>query len=71
MSISKISLQDDEYYWLNAPAISPDRPLMIGQYSYNPYSGGRYRWFIGGQMYTVGVGVDVIKRIPKPRINKE
>lgn len=59
-----IKLKDGEYYWLDAPAIDDLEPLMIGQYH---ISGTAKIWYIGRQRYTAGVGIDVIKHIPKPR----
>ncbi len=58
-----IKLKDGEYYWLDASAIS-DSPLMIGQYY---LSGTAQKWYIDGQFYTAGSGIDVIKHISKPR----
>lgn len=57
-------LKSNEYYWLNSPAIDPQMPLMIGKYQdYGHFQ----KWFIEGQAYTAGVGIDVIRHIPKPR----
>jgi hypothetical protein len=61
--ISDRLLVDDAYYWLNAPAIDSDDPVMIGQYS-KP----RHRWYISGQLYNGGVGIEAIRRIHKPKI---
>lgn len=59
-----IDLKSGEYYWLNAPAISPENSLMIGKYQ---DFGNFQKWYIEGQAYTAGIGIDVILHIPKPR----
>ncbi len=55
-----------EYYWLNAPAISEQEPLMIGKYI---GQGNRpnARWYIDGIFYAAGTGIDIISHIRKPK----
>ena len=60
-----MTLRDGEYYWLDAPAIDEQEPLMIGQYN---KSGTCHKWRIHGQLYTAGTGIDVIKLIRKPKV---
>lgn len=57
---------DGDYYWLNAPGIDPQSPLMIGRYIMR--SADFNQWRIDGQVYTAGTGIDAVKRIPKPRV---
>lgn len=60
-----LKLKDGEYYWLDAPALSENDPICIGQFA---KSGTTNKWLIGGQLYTAGTGIDVIKHIPKPKL---
>lgn len=59
-----LRIKDGEYYWLDAPAIDTQNPLMIGQYH---KSGTAHKWRIDGQLYTAGTGIDVISHIRKPK----
>lgn len=59
-------MKQGDYYWLNAPAIDSEEPICIGQYSRSVQ--GPDKWYIGGKFYTAGIGINVIKRISKPKI---
>lgn len=62
-----ITLNHGEYYWLKAPAIDPDDiSPVIGQFS--RAIRGTDKWYVGGKFYNAGLGIDVIKHIPMPKV---
>lgn len=67
-----MSLKDGEYYWLNAPTIDPENPLMIGEFV-SGFMKSPNKWYIDGKFYTAVLieDIKVIKRIPKPRVKKD
>lgn len=60
-----IKLKSGEFYWVNAPAVDPDKPLMIGRYEdFTSFK----KWYIYGDAYTYGCGIDAVRHIPKPKV---
>ena len=54
-----IPLKDNEFYWLLAPDVDPEAPLMIGQYDQDG-------WWFGEAGVNTGPGIIAIQHIAKP-----
>jgi hypothetical protein len=56
-----LKLEEGEHYWVLAPAVDPENPLMIGWRSQ-----GLQGWFIDNAFYVDGPGVYAVAHIERP-----
>ena len=56
-----LTAADGDFYWLNAPAIDTQEPLMIGRFS------APDGWFIDGRLYKDGPGIECLEHISWPK----